>query len=64
MLLCVVCLTGSKCLGDTPVEICVMHPTYGAVCVKVNGKSYDIDRNDLTPEQIKEVKAWLATQPK
>lgn len=63
-LVCLLCLTGSKCMGDTPIEVCMMHPKYGAVCVKINGKSYDINRTDLTADQTKEVKEWVAEQSK
>lgn len=63
-LVCLFCLTGARCMGDTPIELCYSHPIYGAVCVKINGKNYDINRSDLTPAQLQEVKDWLAKQPK
>lgn len=64
LLVALLVLPAARCMGDTPIELCYTHPVYGAVCVKINGKSYDINRTDLTPAQLAEVKDWLAKQPK
>lgn len=61
---CLVCLTGSKCIAETPVEICYLHPKFGAVCVKIGGKKYDLNRPDLTAVEQKEVRDWIDGQPK
>jgi uncharacterized protein YceK len=45
--------------GST-VEVCYTHPKYGAVCVKVGGKTL-VDPS-LTPAERKEVDEWLKTQ--
>jgi hypothetical protein len=44
----------------TTVEACYVHPTYGQVCVKYDGKLHL--RADLTSGEQAEVKEWLKAQ--
>lgn len=47
--------------GCSSVELCYEHPTYGKICVLVDGKQFK--RSDLTNAQQKEVDEWLKSQP-
>lgn len=57
-------LGGCKLFQGTGVELCYEHPKYGAVCIKINGKEYKLDRPDLTPAQKAEIEAdYKAAHP-
>lgn len=57
MLALVLALGGCKLFRGGGVEVCYEHPKYGAVCVKVNGKEYKLERPDLTAAQKAEIEA-------
>ena len=57
LLLAVLLAAVVGCESLPPVEVCYTHPTYGAVCVQINGKKHF--REDLTPEQRAEVEKWV-----
>ena len=56
--LAVAVLVLAGCESLPPVEFCYIHPTYGQVCVSVNGKKHY--REDLTPAQRAEAEKFVA----
>lgn len=64
LVLLAVLSVGSSCSNLPPVEVCYWHETYGAVCVRLGGKVYALERPDLTDKQKQEIEEWIKTQPK
>lgn len=50
------------CSALPAIEVCYVHPQYGRVCVKLDGKLYFTA--ELTDAQRLEVEAWIQEQRK
>jgi hypothetical protein len=46
----------------TTVEACYVHPDYGQVCVKYDGKLHVRADISADPAKLAEVKSWLESQ--
>ena len=53
-------LGGCGLFGGSTVEACYVHPEYGQVCVKYDGKLHL--RADLSAGELSKVKDWLKAQ--